>query len=116
EPAPRIRGGRGVVPPGRRSSLRVCLPRPGLPRRPLLPHRSASSWGRRSCWAAGRRPGELATLTALSLFGGGCLVVLHGTEDAAKNVADEIIAIAADPPPEVVLVLTHAGGAKGKAL
>jgi DNA polymerase III subunit delta len=66
--------------------------------------------------AAGLRPGELATLTAPSLFGGGCLVVLHGTEDAAKNVADEIIAIAADPPPEVVLVLTHAGGAKGKAL
>jgi DNA polymerase-3 subunit delta len=66
--------------------------------------------------AAGLRPGELAALTAPSLFGGGGLIVLHGTEDAAKNIADEIIAFAADPPPEAVLVLTHAGGAKGKAL
>jgi DNA polymerase III subunit delta len=66
--------------------------------------------------AAGLPPGELAALTAPSLFGGGSLVVLHGTEDAAKSVADEILAIAADPPPEVTLVLTHAGGAKGKAL
>ena len=66
--------------------------------------------------AAGLRPGELAALTAPSLFGGGCLIVLHGTEDAAKNVADEITSLAADPPPETVLVLTHAGGAKGKAL
>ena len=66
--------------------------------------------------AAGLRPGELAALTAPTLFGGGRLHVLHGTEDAAKNIADEIIAFAADPPPEAVLVLTHAGGAKGKAL
>jgi DNA polymerase-3 subunit delta len=66
--------------------------------------------------AAGLHPGELAALTAPSLFGGGCLVVLHGTEDAAKNIADEILAIATGPPPGVTLVLTHAGGAKGKAL
>lgn len=66
--------------------------------------------------ASALRPGELASLTAPSLFGGGCLIVLHETEDAAKNIADEIVAIAADPPPETVLVLTHAGGAKGKAL
>jgi DNA polymerase-3 subunit delta len=66
--------------------------------------------------AAGLRPGELASLTAPSLFGGGCVIVLHGTADAAKNVADEIASLAGDPPPETVLVLTHAGGAKGKAL
>jgi DNA polymerase-3 subunit delta len=66
--------------------------------------------------AAGLRPGELAALTAPSLFGGGCVIVVHGTADAAKNVADEITSLAADPPPETVLVLTHAGGAKGKAL
>ncbi|PZS38842.1 MAG: DNA polymerase III subunit delta [Pseudonocardiales bacterium] len=66
--------------------------------------------------AAGLRPGELASLTAPSLFGGGCVIVLHGTADAAKNVADEIVSLAGDPPPETVLVLTHAGGAKGKAL
>jgi DNA polymerase III subunit delta len=66
--------------------------------------------------AAGLRPGELASLTAPSLFGGGCVIVLHGTADAAKNVADEITSLAGDPPPETVLILTHAGGAKGKAL
>jgi DNA polymerase-3 subunit delta len=66
--------------------------------------------------AAGLRPGELASLTAPSLFGGGCVIVLHGTADAAKNVADEIASLAGDPPPETVLVLTHTGGAKGKAL
>jgi DNA polymerase III subunit delta len=66
--------------------------------------------------AAGLHPGELAALTAPSLFGSGCLVVLHGTEDAAKNIADEILAIATSPAPGVTLVLTHAGGAKGKAL
>jgi DNA polymerase III subunit delta len=66
--------------------------------------------------AAGLRPGELASLTAPSLFGGGCVIVLHGTADAAKNVADEIAGLAGDPPPETVLVLTHTGGAKGKAL
>ena len=66
--------------------------------------------------AAGLRPGELASMTAPSLFGGGCVIVVHGTADAAKNVADEIASLAGDPPPETVLVLTHAGGAKGKAL
>jgi DNA polymerase-3 subunit delta len=66
--------------------------------------------------AAGLRPGDLASLTAPSLFGGGCVIVVHGTDDAAKNVADEITSLAGDPPPETVLVLTHAGGAKGKAL
>ena len=66
--------------------------------------------------AADLRPGELAGLAAPSLFGDGCVIVLHGTEDAVKAVADEITAIAADPPPDTVLVLTHAGGAKGKAL
>jgi DNA polymerase-3 subunit delta len=66
--------------------------------------------------AAELRPGELAMLAAPSLFGDGCVLVLHGTEDAVKAVADEITAIAADPPPDTVLVLTHAGGAKGKAL
>jgi DNA polymerase-3 subunit delta len=62
------------------------------------------------------RPGELTALTAPSLFGGGCVVVVHGAQDAVKQVADELAALAADPPPDVVAVLTHAGGAKGKAL
>jgi DNA polymerase-3 subunit delta len=66
--------------------------------------------------ASALHAGELSTLTAPSLFGGESVLVVQGAGDAAKNVADEIIAMAADPPPDVVLVLTHAGGAKGKAL
>ena len=66
--------------------------------------------------AADLHPGELTTLTAPSLFGDRCVLVVHGAEDAAKNVADEITALAADPPPDTTAVLTHAGGAKGKAL
>ena len=66
--------------------------------------------------AADLHPGELTTLTAPSLFGDRCVVVVHGAEVAAKNVADEITALAADPPPDTTAVLTHAGGAKGRAL
>ncbi|HWG60988.1 MAG TPA: DNA polymerase III subunit delta [Streptosporangiaceae bacterium] len=66
--------------------------------------------------AAGLAPGELASLTAPSLFGGGCVVVVQGIQDAAKAIADELTRITADPPPDVVLVLTHSGGAKAKAL
>jgi len=55
-------------------------------------------------------------LTAPSLFGGATVVVVHDVQDATKNVADELASAAADPAPDVVLVLTHAGGAKGKAL
>ena len=64
--------------------------------------------------AAGLRPGELAALTAPSLFGGGCVIVVHGTADAAKNVADEITSLAGDPPPETVLVLTTLAGPRAR--
>jgi DNA polymerase-3 subunit delta len=60
--------------------------------------------------------GELASLTAPSLFGGACVVVVRGAHDASKEVADELARLAADPPPQVWLVITHAGGVKGKAL
>ena len=60
--------------------------------------------------------GDLATLTAPSLFGGGCVVVIRDAHNAGKDVADELTRLAAEPPPDVRLVVTHAGGAKGKAL
>ena len=60
--------------------------------------------------------GELTALTSPSLFGGGGVVVIRAAQDAGKEVADEILRYAADPAPDVVLVVTHAGGAKGKAL
>jgi DNA polymerase-3 subunit delta len=61
-------------------------------------------------------PGDLTTLTAPSLFGGGCVVVIRDAHNAGKDVSNELIRLAAEPPPDVRLVVTHAGGARGKAL
>lgn len=66
--------------------------------------------------AAGLAPGELTSLTTPSLFGGAAVVVVRGAQDAVKAVAEELTSLAASPPPDVVLIVTHAGGAKGKAL
>lgn len=60
--------------------------------------------------------GELTMLTAPSLFGGECLVVIRSAQDANSAVAAEIGKLAADPPADVRLVIAHAGGQKGKAL
>ena len=61
-------------------------------------------------------PGELASLTSPSLFGGGCVVVIRSAQNASKDVAAELARYAKNPAPDVALVLTHAGGAKGKEL
>ncbi len=61
-------------------------------------------------------PGQLPVLAAPSLFGGDTVLVLRGAQDAGKDVAAEIERLAAAGDPGLVLVLTHAGGAKGKAL
>jgi DNA polymerase III subunit delta len=61
-------------------------------------------------------PGELDSLTSPSLFGGGCVVVIRSAQDASKEVAGELARHAASPAPDVALILTHAGGAKGKEL
>jgi DNA polymerase-3 subunit delta len=66
--------------------------------------------------ATGLAAGELSNLTAPSLFGGGCVVVVSAGQDAVKDVAAELTRLAASPAPEVFLIITHAGGAKNKAL
>lgn len=66
--------------------------------------------------AAGLTAAELSGLTAPSLFGGGCVVVVRSAQDAVKDLAAELARLAAAPPPEVFLILTHAGGARNKAL
>ena len=66
--------------------------------------------------AGALKPGELAFLAAPSLFGGAAVIVVRDVQDAGKDIADELARAAADPVPDVVLILTHAGGAKGKAL
>ena len=74
------------------------------------------SAGAREVSAGALAPGELAAITAPSLFDAVPVVVIRDAQDAGKEVAGELAALAADPPPDVALVITHAGGAKGKAL
>ena len=66
--------------------------------------------------AAGLPAGELSALTAPSLFGTGCVVVVKGTQDAGKEVSAELTKLARAPASDVFLVVSHAGGAKNKAL
>src|SRR6185437_7391807 len=44
-------------------------------------------------------PGDLAALTAPSLFGGGCVVVIRDAHNVGKDVGDELTRLAAEPPP-----------------
>jgi len=60
--------------------------------------------------------GELESLTSPSLFGGGCVLIVRSAQNVGKDVAAELSGYAARPAPDVALVLTHAGGAKGKDL
>ena len=66
--------------------------------------------------AAALGQGELAALTSPSLFGGGAVVVVRNAQNASKEVAAELAKYAKSPAPDAAVVLTHAGGAKGKAL
>jgi DNA polymerase III subunit delta len=66
--------------------------------------------------AAGLTPGELSGFTAPSLFGGGSVVVVRSAQDAGKEITAELTRLAKSPAPEVFLIITHAGGAKNKAL
>jgi DNA polymerase III subunit delta len=64
--------------------------------------------------------GELAALTSPSLFGGGAVVILRNSQNASKEIAAELVkyakASASASAADAAVILTHAGGAKGKAL
>lgn len=66
--------------------------------------------------AADVTAGVLAELVSPSLFGGRRLVILREGQDAGKDTVAAVIGQASDLAPEVTLVVTHLGGAKGKAL
>jgi len=66
--------------------------------------------------AAGLTAGEFASLTAPSLFGAGTVVVIRSAQDAAGGLTAALTSFARSPAPEVFLIVTHAGGAKNKAL
>jgi DNA polymerase-3 subunit delta len=60
-------------------------------------------------------PGELDEVLSPSLFGGRRVLVLRDGQDAKKELVAALLRYAAEPDPEVSLVVTHPGGAKGKA-
>ncbi|HLU44217.1 MAG TPA: DNA polymerase III subunit delta [Natronosporangium sp.] len=66
--------------------------------------------------AGGLSAGEVSELLSPSLFGGARVVVIRQGQDARKDLAAALLAYAAAPDPEVALIVTHAGGAKGRAL
>ena len=61
-------------------------------------------------------PGELAELISPSLFTQGRIVVLLAAHEAGKDVAAMVLDYAHHPVEGIVLVVVHAGGARGKAL
>jgi DNA polymerase III subunit delta len=60
--------------------------------------------------------GDLLAAVSPSLFGGRRVVLIRDIHDARKELAAAVLEYAAEPEPDVVLVITHAGGAKGKAI
>lgn len=60
--------------------------------------------------------GAFAELVSPSLFGEAKVVVLRGIQDLGADQGEEVKRYLADPAEQIVLVLTHPGGVKGKAL
>ncbi len=66
--------------------------------------------------AADMTVGTLLASVSPSLFGGVRVVVVLAAQDARKELAAALLDYAKAPEPDVILVVTHAGGAKGRAL
>jgi DNA polymerase-3 subunit delta len=66
--------------------------------------------------AAELTPDDLVELSSPSLFSDARVIVVRGAQDASKEVAGALAALAADAEDGVTLVVVHAGGAKGKAV
>ncbi|GAB2806661.1 DNA polymerase III subunit delta [Actinocorallia aurea] len=65
---------------------------------------------------SGLESGRLVELTSPSLFGGGKVIVLRAAQDLGKDLAAEVGAYVKNPADDIVFVLVHAGGVKGKGL
>ncbi|HKR48852.1 MAG TPA: DNA polymerase III subunit delta [Pseudonocardiaceae bacterium] len=60
--------------------------------------------------------GELGELVSPSLFAQGRVVVLLAAHEAGKDIANAILDYVRNPSEGIVLVVVHAGGARGKTL
>lgn len=58
--------------------------------------------------------GAIVEACSPTLFGGGSVVVVENAESADDSCSAAIAVAAADPAPDVAIVVVHAGGAKGK--
>ena len=59
--------------------------------------------------------GEVAEMLSPSLFGGRRVLVVRSGQDARKDLVAALLAYAKNPDPDVSLIVTHLGAAKGKA-
>jgi DNA polymerase III subunit delta len=66
--------------------------------------------------AAEITPDELVELSSPSLFSEARVLVVRAAQDASKEMAAALAALAADADGGVTLIVVHAGGAKGKAI
>lgn len=66
--------------------------------------------------AASIAAGELASLTSPSLFSSARILVVRDLSELADDVHKDLLAYAGAPSPDVVCVLVHPGGNKGKGL
>jgi len=60
--------------------------------------------------------GRLAEITAASLLSPTAVTVIDQLADLPPDLADDLVALAADPGDDLALVLVHEGGVKGKAV
>ena len=66
--------------------------------------------------AAELTAGDLYDLLSPALFGGRRVIVVRGAHEAKADVVEALRSYVADPTDEVVLVVVHPGGVRGKAL
>ncbi len=66
--------------------------------------------------ASGADPGQLGEMLGLSLFAQSRVVLVEGTQDATKDFAEALAQAVEARDTDLVLVLTHTGGARNKAL
>lgn len=66
--------------------------------------------------AADLTPGAVAQMLSPSLFAASRIAVVEGIDQADDALAEALAQVAAAPPDDVVVVLVHPGGVKGKRL
>ena len=66
-------------------------------------------------YAAAYEAGELTLHASPSLFGGAKCIVVHDLDEASDDLqADLLATLAAEPEPDLTLVVVHKGGVRGK--